>query len=76
MEYHKILPQYQYRLNAGPLLPEQLDSSPTEGNCRLAIQLYFYRIHNKTFLPSEILCPQSYRDTGIKINLDFNNTFC
>lgn len=73
MDYQKILPQYQYSFNAGPLLPEFLDNSPILGNCRLAIQLYFYRLHNKVFLPDEILCPQSFRETGTKIDLDFND---
>lgn len=73
MNYQKILPQYLYSFNAGPLVPELLDSSPCQGNCRLAIQLYFYRLHNKIFLPDEILCPKSYRETGVKVDLDFND---
>jgi hypothetical protein len=73
MDYQKILPQFEYSFNSGPLLPEFLDSAPNLGNCRLAIQLYFYRLHYKIFLPDEILCPKSYRETGINIHLDFNN---
>jgi hypothetical protein len=73
MDYKILLPQFEYSFNAGPLLPEFLDSAPNLGNCRLAIQLYFYRLHHKIFLPDEILCPKSYRETGIKIHLDFND---
>jgi hypothetical protein len=73
MNYKEILPQYLYSFDAGPLLPEFLESSPSIGNCRLAIQLYFYRLHNQIFLPDEILCPKSYRETGVKVDLDFNH---
>jgi hypothetical protein len=72
VDYQKILPKFKYSFTCGPLSWELLDSSPTLGNCRLAVQLYFYRLHNIIFHPDEILCPKSYRETGVEVDIGPN----
>lgn len=58
------LPIFAYKFNKGPISKIELTNAIEEGNCRLAIQIYFYRIHNLFIEPSRLLCPRSYRFTG------------
>ncbi len=61
------LPHFKYDLNAGPRPIEMLTEIPESGNCRLAIQQYFFVSSGTRFNPEEILCPQSFRKTGTEI---------
>lgn len=57
--------QFSYKYLAGPVLTEkELNSDFTEGNCRFALQLYFYRIHGKFFERDEIYLPGGYKVLG------------
>jgi len=54
--------QFSYKYLAGPVLTEHdLNNKFTEGNCRFALQLYFYRIHNKFFQRDDIYLPGGYK---------------
>jgi hypothetical protein len=62
-EYPKDIFRYQYL--AGPVLTEsELHSKFTEGNCRFALQLYFFRIHGKFFERDNIYLPGGYKVWG------------
>lgn len=57
--------QFVYRYLAGPVVTAaELDSDFEEGNCRLALQLYFYRIHNLFFPREAIYLPGGYKTWG------------
>ncbi|MCL5666174.1 MAG: hypothetical protein M1383_00130 [Patescibacteria group bacterium] len=56
---------YEYEKGSGPLQsPELLDSNFTKGNCRTALQLYFYYVHSLFLKPEQILLPEGYKNTG------------
>ena len=56
---------FQYKYNAGPLSLKELSLAKfTTGNCRRAIQDYFYTVNNLYLSPSEILLPDAYCNTG------------
>ena len=59
-----MLPQIKYNYKKGPLAEGALNRVNKEGNCHLAIQFYFYKVHNLYLAPEQILCPQSFRKTG------------
>ncbi|MCD4762268.1 hypothetical protein K8R32_04905 [bacterium] len=58
------LPIFKYVFQDGPLPKEKLNNKIKQGNCRLAIQLYFYKNHEKYFKPKDILNPYGYKNTG------------
>ena len=62
-----MLPTFIYKFNKGPTEKEFLGEPIKEGDCRLAIQLYFYKIHNLFIESDKILCPRSYKETGVFI---------
>ena len=60
-----MLKTISYKFNKGPISKEELQEEKfTEGNCRLAIQYYFYKIHNLFIEPNNILNPQGYNTLG------------
>ncbi len=67
-------PNLKYNFLSGPIPQPELSTPQSQGNCRLAIQLYFHQIHNQQFAPEEILCPQSYHTTGTILPLDLTKT--
>lgn len=61
------LPSFKYSYLAGPLPKDRLKQEIQEikeGNCRLAVQVYFYNTHNVYFEPEKILNPNGYKNTG------------
>ncbi len=59
------LPSFTYRYDAGPLTEDDLRLRKIgSGNCRLAIQAYFYFVYNKYLSPDQILLPNGYLRTG------------
>jgi len=59
------LKKFIYKFDKGPLRLNELKKDDfTEGNCRLAIQYYFYKVHNLYLKPSLILAPKSYEKVG------------
>lgn len=57
--------QFKYAYLAGPVeTSEELQSVAVEGNCRYALQLYFYRIHHKFYERDEIYLPGGYKVLG------------
>ncbi len=61
---------FPYKYLKGPIPLEELQQGPTEGNCRLAVQDYFYTVHGLFLGREEIVLPEAYRNTG-KIVSDF-----
>lgn len=56
---------FTYKYLAGPVdTRDQIDAGITEGNCRFALQLYFYKIHGIWFERDEIYLPGGYRVLG------------
>lgn len=72
-----MLPEFNYKFDKGPLDEAALSGPIEEGNCRLAVQLYFYRVNNLFIKPEDILCPRSYKVTGkfILREGEFNQDF-
>jgi hypothetical protein len=57
--------KFIYTYLAGPVdTPEEIDAGVTEGNCRFALQLYFYRKHGIFFQKDDIYLPDGYNTTG------------
>lgn len=56
---------FSYRFNKGPLSKNRLrEEKFKEGNCRLAIQYYFFKKHNLYLNSNEVLNPKAYKKTG------------
>lgn len=67
METNLIFPsdQFTYKYLTGPVkTPLEIDGAIKEGNCRLALQLYFYRIHKKFLEQDEVYLPGGYKTLG------------
>jgi hypothetical protein len=59
------LKYFSYQFDAGPLeTKEELDGDWKTGNCRRALQYYFYATRGLFLLPKEVLCPEAYYQTG------------
>jgi hypothetical protein len=57
--------KFVYKYLAGPVqTEEELNGGFMEGNCRFALQLYFYRIHSRFFERDEIYLPGGYKALG------------
>lgn len=60
--------EFRYRFNAGPLSSKkELLDDWQEGNCRRALQWYFWDTREIFLPPLKVLCPQAYHKTGIFI---------
>lgn len=69
------LPIYTYDIDRGPLdTSTELAATISRGNCRLAIQVYFYRMHNLWLRPDQVLCPALYRSTGCFVEDDISKS--
>lgn len=56
---------FSYQYLAGPLdSPEAIETGFTEGNCRFALQLYFYRVHDIFLEIDEVYLPGGYEHLG------------
>jgi len=56
---------YTYAFLAGPFeTKEELCGFWSKGNCRRALQWYFFEYHGIFFSPEQLLCPQSFLATG------------
>lgn len=58
------LSQFKYSFLAGPMSEWELKKPLETGNCRRALQEYYYRIHDIYLNADQLLCPQVYRNTG------------
>ncbi len=59
------LKNFAYKFDKGPLLLRDLkEENFTEGNCRLALQYYFYKIHNKFYRSDLLLNPKAFNKIG------------
>ncbi len=57
--------QFVYKYLAGPVeTAAEIEAGVVEGNCRYALQLYFYRLHGKFFERDEIYLPGGYKVIG------------
>ena len=56
---------FAYKYLAGPVeSADEFGSTVVEGNCRLALQLYFYRVHRIFFQKNDIYLPGGYKVWG------------
>jgi hypothetical protein len=59
------LKDFNYKFLAGPFETEkELLSNWEVGNCRRAIQWYFFTQHNRFLVPREVLLPDAFHKTG------------
>lgn len=59
------IPQFKYDYKHGPLKKNELIKNKIKsGNCRLAIQLFFFYNFNTYLAPEKILLPQAFYQTG------------
>ncbi len=70
--------KFVYKYLAGPVdSKEEIDRGITEGNCRFAPQLYFWRIHNIFLEKDQVYLPGGYKVLGKFIFkeelIDFND---
>ena len=57
--------EFVYKYLAGPVLTKQeIEDGVEEGNCRFALQLYFYKIRNYFFERDDIYLPGGYKVLG------------
>ena len=64
-----MLKSFTYKFNEGPFNTiKELESNWNHGNCRRAVQLYFYETNRVFLSPKQILCPESFNETGWFIN--------
>jgi hypothetical protein len=57
--------KFAYKYLAGPVeTPAEIEAGVTEGNCRFALQLYFYRKHGIFFKKDQIYLPGGYKVLG------------
>lgn len=57
--------KFVYQYLAGPVeTPRELDAGVEVGNCRLALQLYFYRMSDVFFEKDQIYLPGGYKVLG------------
>lgn len=72
-----MLKKFTYKFNEGPFITEKdLLGNWKEGNCRRALQYYFFKKHGIFLPPEKVLCPWAYKKTGKfifreKINFDW-----
>jgi len=56
---------FAYKYLAGPVnTAEDIECGVSEGNCRFALQLYFYRVRNIFLKSDEIYLPGGYKTLG------------
>ena len=56
---------FTYQYLAGPVLTSQeIDTGVLKGNCRFALQQYYYRVHNIFFEQDKIYLPGGYKVLG------------
>ncbi len=61
----KTLPTFKYDYTVGPVNSKDQITFPIRaGNCRFAIQLYFYICRGLWLTPEQTLCPALYLSTG------------
>lgn len=57
--------QFEYVYLAGPVdSSEEIDAGVQKGNCRYALQLYYYKQHGKFYKRDEIYLPGGYKVLG------------
>ena len=56
--------QFTYSYRAGPVDTKAELQAAQEGNCRFAIQVYFYELHNVWLAKDEIYLPGGYQSLG------------
>lgn len=59
-----ILGNLEYSYLDGPVSLEELQVRPVKGNCRLAVQQYFYETHGIYLSGRDIVLPDAYEGRG------------
>ena len=59
------LPEYQYQYQHGPVSQKQaLQENIQQGNCRLAVQIFYHHVFNIFLSQDQVLLPQAFMKTG------------
>ncbi len=66
------LPDFGYEYLDGPVSKDILNTEITKGNCRLAVQYYFYKFHGIYLGPDEIVLPEAKNKGILMENKDIN----
>ena len=74
MNRPEMLPSYSYRYYEGPLSLEQLQQKPPVGNCRRAVQDYYWTFHGKYLGSEDIVFPEALKNEGIIVKKFQNDT--
>lgn len=66
MHFAKTLHTFSYKFSkgAGPLSLKKLQGKISNGNCRLAVQDYYYQVHKLYLKPKQILLPTAFKKVG------------
>ena len=60
----KRLSFFKYKFDKGPVSKSEIKKPINEGNCRFALQDFFFILHKKYFKERELLNPAGYLNTG------------
>lgn len=66
---------FKYKFDRGPLSLSALSEPITEGNCRLALQDFFFVLKNTYFSEKELLNPEGYLHTGTFLHEESSENF-
>lgn len=64
MSPQEKLHTFRYKYLQGPVSFDELRAGPEEGNCRLAVQDYFLRMHGIFLSRSEVVLPDAFQSSG------------
>lgn len=59
-----MLQRFSYKFDAGPLDVSALGSQFATGNCRRAVQYYYFEAHGYVIKPEQSLCPALFDEVG------------
>lgn len=64
----RTLHTFEYKFDSGPLSQKDLAKKRIkQGNCRLAVQDYFYQIKKKYISEQDVLLPRGFKEVGTLI---------
>lgn len=73
MNKEQKLYYFTYNRNKGPVPSDELEQPIKEGNCRLAVQIYFYKVYGIILEPDQLLNPKAFYHTGSFVLKEMEN---
>src|SRR3989344_3789963 len=71
----KRLSFFKYKFDKGPVSKSKISEPTNEGNCRFALQDFFFVLHKRYFEECELLNPAGYLHTGSFLKKEYANDF-